>query len=177
MERPEMPRDEVRFENRYLYTECTVYAAFRKLVPVWKRLLYGFWILFGAAVIATAYMRRTESAFLGWVLLATGIAGMFVPRLNARYAVRNNRRLMNGATPEVVVRYTDAEIVANEAKNEVHYAYGQLTRVRSTRRLWILQLGPRMALVVDKEGFTRGERERFPDFIRAKCPGLKGKFA
>ena len=177
MERPETTGDEVRFENRYLCTERTVYPVFRKLAPIWLRVLYGLWIVLGAAAVAAAYMRGTASAFWGWALLATGIAGQFAPRLNARNAVRNHRRLMNGATPEVIVRYTDAEIIGSEAKNEFHYAYGQITRVRSTSRLWLLQLGPRMALVVDKEGFVRGERERFPDFIRAKCPGLKGKFA
>lgn len=177
MERPETTGGEVRFENRYLCAEHTVYPVFRALVPLWQRVLYGLWIVLGAATVAVACMQGSVSAFWGWVLLATGLAGQFAPWLNARNAVRNHRRLMNGATPEVIVRYTDEEIIGREAKNEFHYAYGQLTRVRSTRRLWLLQLGPRMALVVDKEGFARGERERFPDFIRSKCPGLKGKFA
>lgn len=167
--------EEIRFENRFFLT-----AQF--LRPVYWRMNRGLRCIYiGFLVLATAAFFSLQTPdgstpLAVIVLFAAGIAGLLMPFLHARTAARNYRKLMNSELPETVVHYTDGEISAREARNEYHYQYSQLVRVRSSRRLWLLMLDRRIGLIVNKEGFTQGRAEDFPAFIRSKCPGIKGTF-
>lgn len=169
--------DDVRFENRFPYTAKTLRPVYRKLTPLWLQCLYALWVAIGLAVLPLLDSDIGKAPVLALLLVLLGLNGLFVkPYLLAREAARNHSKLTNDRKPEAIVRFTDSEIAGQEARNRSFYTYDQIRSVRSTRRMWLLLIDKRIALMISKEGFTKGHSADFPAYIRSKCPGIKGTF-
>lgn len=169
--------DDVRFENRFPYTAKTLRPVYRKLTPLWLQSLYALWVAIGLAVLPLLDSDIGKAPVLALLLVLLGLNGLFVkPYLLAREAARNHSKLTNDRKSEAIVRFTDSEIAGQEARNRSFYTYNQIRSVRSTRRMWLLMIDKRIALMVSKDGFTKGHSADFPAYIRSKCPGIKGTF-
>lgn len=170
MEPAESP-EQIRFENRYYNTYQTVLSALWAMAAA-RRYLY-----ITAVVIALVGLLVFGKSFeVAYLLFGITLMGLLLPFLQAWLYRRNYRKLMNGTIPQTILRYTDTEIQGSAARNEYHYQYSQIRRVRSTRQLWLLMFSRQITLIVRKDGFTVGQMQDFPAFIRSKCPNIKGSF-
>lgn len=169
--------EEVHFENRLFFTPKTLRPVYRKLTPRWMRYFFGLCLVIGIVGFWMLDSENGEIPLLTLLLMVIGLYSLLGrPYALAWEAARNHRKLMNDRLPEAVVRYTDTEISGLEARNRTFYSYDQIRGVRSTRHMWLLMIDNRIALMVDKEGFSKGRAADFPAFIRSKCPGIKGTF-
>lgn len=173
---------EARFTNRCRLDEPTLRETYAALLCRPTRIvamaLAAFFIV-QMLLLALLLPRGGEMLAEYWWALAlwgAGLAWMIAqPRLLARRTHRRHRTHRGDAVPEVTAAFHDDEIVLHEGRNEAHYPYTYVVRVRRTRRLWLLRLDGREAIVLDRTGFAGIDDEGFGRFLRAKCPQAKWK--
>ena len=92
-------------------------------------------------------------------------------RVALRVARKNHKRY--GCEVTVTLRfYADRIVVCNhQEQTEADLPYSQIAAVRQSRRLYLLVLPGRMALLLEKTAFTKGDPAAFAAFLRRQCPG------
>lgn len=165
------PEENIHFENRYHLTAKTLRPFFWKMASG-RRYLYSVALALSLGLLLVWAMHGGDLPYIAIILIFTSVTGILLPFFNAKKAARDHCKVMNG-DHETILRFTDTGISGNIAQNEQNFQYSQLCRVRSTRSMWLLLISKRVAILVLKEGFTRGDAGDFPAFIRSKCPGIK----
>lgn len=167
--------NEILFEARYRWDFATMCSVYTTLMG--KRRYIMIVILL---ILAAWYVDMTlplSEVYFSWnMLLAPGLLLFYIlwPYYMAWFAVRQHSKIVNGKEADVVVRFSDKEIEGSEVRNVQFYQYEQITRIRTTKKMWLLMIGRKIAIPIPKESFTRGTAEDFPAFIRSKCLGIKG---
>ena len=92
-------------------------------------------------------------------------------RVALRVARKNHKRY--GCEVTVTLRfYADRIVVCNhQEQTEADLPYSQIAAVRQSRRLYLLVLPGRMALLLEKTAFTKGDPAAFAACLRRQCPG------
>lgn len=80
---------------------------------------------------------------------------------------RTAKRLNNGNIEKTVVEFND-HIIMNEGKVHLEFEYSQIISIKQTKSFIVLSLGEGSAILVHKDGFIKGNREDFIDFIKDK---------
>jgi len=104
---------------------------------------------------------------------------VIAPEIGANKTLSQYRSDFGGQVMTEVIM--DERSISNnnvQAKVNVSYEYKMLSELIETEHLYILMLKSKHAIIVDKEGFVKGNIDQFPAFVRNKAPGItmpKGK--
>ena len=133
----------------------------------------------GALCIGLTVAGRGDSTTLG-----IGVAGLFVaaygaffaPLLAGKQQAKRHLELYQTA-PVALVSLTEREVVLkNEmTEGESRFEYAQFRQVIETKNLFVMVTRRRLAVMLDKNGFTEGSAEAFRALVREKMPGAKLK--
>lgn len=171
-----MDDNAIRFENRFRYDYKTL-RTLHGIILRKRRAIYLVCTLILTGIFAFSIYQGYPISLLSKALVVVLLATwLLLPTITAFTAYRQHVKIMGGTISGVTVTYTDSGITLQEAQNQVHFQYEQLSRVRKNAGYWMLMIGHNIAIPVDKKQFTQGDPADFPAFIREKCPQIKGQF-
>ena len=149
------------FENTTTLTRQNLTELARATAPTWSWLTGLIPALL--AVLAAGWGLVKNGIGLAALLITTfGAPG----RVALRVARKNHERY--GCEVTVTLRfYADRIVVCNhQEQTEADLPYSQIAAVRQSRRLYLLVLPGRMALLLEKTAFTKGDPAAFAAFLR-----------
>lgn len=103
-------------------------------------------------------------------VLALAVVVYAAPLRLANKAARRNRK-QYGCDVSVTLRFSQEGIKAHNEQmgTDAEIRYEQIEQVKQSKSLYLLVLREKMALMVAKDGFSKGSAEKFIPFMREKC--------
>ena len=112
-----------------------------------------------------------------WFLFLICTAGacyyIFLPRIQTGRYFRHMMQHYDGTIPETRVIFTEEDITIWFGQDCSHVPYNKITDVYFGNHILLLRAGKVMSATLMQEAFTKGNEEKFVEFLRAKCPNLK----
>lgn len=106
-----------------------------------------------------------------YVMLTCGFIGLFCAIATPIIMINNletaSKRLNNGKIEKTKVAFKD-NITMDEGKVHLEFEYSQIKQIVETNHFIVLKLGDNSAILVFKDGFTKGNKEEFIKFIKSK---------
>lgn len=169
------PVSGILFANKYTLTKAVLNEYTKALTFKSRDIVLGvFLILSGLLFINTA-------AFV-WSIIFF-IVGLFPLTLNPfLHKLITNRRYKqsllfnNGTEPWKTTELSGRIHTLSSNKAETFFDYSQITHIKETKNLIILNVTRLVCIIIKKDGFTVGTLPEFRVFIRTKCPGAKYKY-
>lgn len=88
----------------------------------------------------------------------------FGPLIMIKQLKDTSKRLNNGKIEKTIVEFNE-NIVMNEGKAHLEFEYNQIKKIKQTRHFIILMISNKSAILVLKDGFINGNRDKFIEFI------------
>ena len=106
-----------------------------------------------------------------YVMLTCSFIGFFSAIATPIIMINNletaSKRLNNGKIEKTKVAFKD-NITMDEGKVHLEFEYSQIKQIVETNHFIVLKLGDNSAILVFKNGFTKGNKEEFIKFIKNK---------
>ena len=106
-----------------------------------------------------------------YVMLTCSFIGLFCAIVTPITMINNlenaSKRLNNGKIEKTKVAFKD-NITMDEGKVHLEFEYSQIKQILETNHFVVLKLGDNSAILVYKDGFTKGNKEDFLKFISSK---------
>ena len=101
------------------------------------------------------------------LVIIFGITLMLFPMIMTSELEKASKRLNNGTIEKTNVKFGE-NIVMDEGKAHLEFEYSQITKILQTKSFIVLQTSKQSAILVLKNGFTKGEEKEFMEFIEEK---------
>lgn len=160
------------YENQCLYTQACLEEMARATQKTSTR-------VYSAAFLALF----TGAGVLNWILegfsffsllfffaaAALGVIYYRLPAKQARALYQSHQERYHAAV-ETEVSFSGQEFILynKQSGSKASCLYSQVVKVKETKRLCILMMPKNLAVLVDKNGFVKGEWADFRAFIRRK---------
>ena len=162
---------ETYFEVKTVIQKEFVVAFFQRY------LRYRIWILAGYAVILAGWILECilGNFFVFWtslVLLAVGVWIYYLPWFHANRMMKQEEKFRDGVAPVFSVTFAE-KIQSTTTEGSYAIPYDKVVGIYNIRFGIVLMDARKRMLMLDKDGFTKGNFEEFLPFIREKCPQAK----
>lgn len=152
------------FKNEYLMN--------RKLVVEYVFKIFGTKMIIGAIISLTLFlMYLTNKDITGYVFLTCSFVSLLsivvLPAIMV-YNIENVSKKMHGGKEKKTLVEFGNNIIMNEGKVHLEFEYSQILNITQTKNFIILNLGENRAVLVYKNGFTKGNEKEFIKFIEEK---------
>ena len=107
-----------------------------------------------------------ETVYATLVIIG-GASLMLIPITMVKGLEEASKRLNNGTIEKTNVKFGE-NIVMDEGKAHLEFEYSQITKILQTKSFIVLQTSKQSAILVLKNGFTKGEEKEFVKFIEEK---------
>lgn len=167
------------FENECTYTYQVYLQLKRKTMD--KAFVHtAYWIIGILTVILAFCIYKgwmIALLFGGPVLLFTLYRLLWTPIRLAVFAHRKNREIHNGKDVVTVNNFYDDHVLAINAltKNKTNIKYEDVLKLLETRDTYIMEMERGLVLIMDKNGFKKGTKEDFVEFLKEKCVNAEVK--
>lgn len=161
------------FENRFIWTKKALremsYRAFRPGLVALAVIVALLWlsVLFLSLIIGTPFRELLSPPLFALI----GIYAVYalLPLLQADMTYRRTSQLYGGA-PDVTVQFFDDHFIdqTRQTGAELNLSYSQIKRILETDSLLLLKLSSRFFIMIDKNGFTRGDAATLKAFLQQK---------
>lgn len=166
--------ENIQFENRYSPTEAILKIYSKEILT--KRFQRQFWIL----VVIFALLMIPGFMIPDYIILAlTGgcmvlslILTLSLPHLMLRRILRTQKQVYGDKLPTTLVQLGD-QIRLQEGPCDITMAYDQITEIYLLPKIIVLMSGKANGILMKRDGFTRGDVQEFPSFIRRHCPNAR----
>lgn len=116
-------------------------------------------------------MYLVEKDNIGYIMLTCAFIGLFCAIASPIIMINNfenaSKRLNNGKREKTHISFGNS-IIMDEGKVHLEFEYSQIQKIMQTKNFIALKLGDQSAILVYKEGFTKGNKEEFMKFINSK---------
>ena len=170
------------FENKFTWSKKMLremhYRVFRPWL-IWIGVMIALLIL--VVVFLSVFTGTPLREFLSppfFVLIAFYVIFLLLPLYQA---AMTNKRLIQlyGSAPDVVVLFYDDHFIdqTKQTGAELNLQYSQIKRIMETESLLLLKLRSATFILVDKNGFTRGDAASLKEFLskRTNAPADRRK--
>ncbi len=89
------------------------------------------------------------------------------PLLAAKQTVERNKLLSDKPVVSVLEFYDDHLMIKTDDRDK-RFDYANIKKLKTTKHLYLLALPQRLYFLVDRNGFTKGQSEDFPVFMKEK---------
>lgn len=166
------------FENTCVWTKKTLremyYRVYRKwLIVVGVIAALVLLMLLGLSLWFSIPLREMPWKE-GLVLLALVVFFAFLPWIQSAAAYKRYVSLY-GSAPENRLRFREGRFENENTQSGGHmeHEYAQIRRVMETKSLLLLKLKAKWIIMLDKDGFTRGDAASLQEFLREKLADRK----
>lgn len=167
--------EQPRFECRFRHDRALLREVFRAHRRWWQPALFVYAAAMGVLMLCQAALWRepvSATAVALCIVFAT-LGCCASPQRQALAAEQQHRRRFDGELPEVTATFSDEEILLRERRDEQHFDYAQVERIRRQGPMTLLVLKGRLTIPLPDAGFTTGDAVSFDAFIRTRCPEAK----
>ena len=156
------------FENHIVLTReirqelaLANHTGIRKTFPFFLSMLFiieGLYFIFSAS----------NTAFAGIICIAFGIIMLFMGKIGYKFSSLFTNQKVN---PERVIRFTSTMIFLRALDSDAYreFSYDEVKKIAESKNLYILSMKNNEFVVINKNGFTKGDRDSFITFIESKC--------
>lgn len=125
-------------------------------------------IALGILTIAKGWYTFTIVAVAALLFVLYRLIG--TPIRLAAFAARKNREI-HGKDVETVNNFYEDHVLAINAltMNKTNIPYEEVKRLLQTKDLFIIGMDKGLVLLLDKNGFEKGSKEEFVNFMKEKC--------
>lgn len=153
------------FENEYLMDKRLlkeyVYNSIGK-----KYIINGFFVF-----ITGLIMYLLIEINVRYVVLTCSLIGLyfaiFFPGILINSFEKTGRQLNNGKIEKTNIKF-NTNILMKEGNVQMQYEYSQIKKISETKNFFVLSLGNESAILVHKEGFIKGNKENFLEYMYKK---------
>lgn len=170
---------EARFENQCVLTKKHIRDHLRVVTRRRCWALYGgLWLVLLLMIAANFLQGQTDLAVYALCLLAVTLLAFFaVPELQAALRHRRWHYIAFRDTLTEAKFYEDRMVFSGEAEPQpVEYGYKQLRTVVRCGDMILLMMKGRGEILLDENGFRKGDPAKFRDFLQRKAPKAKIKY-
>jgi len=157
--------EKVLFENEYTM-ERKLYKEYVYNILCKKTIIIG--LLVAVLGIALFICMNSERAYM---VLATSIISIIVtiitPIITIKQLEETEKRLNNGKIEKTNIKFLN-NIVMDEGKVHLEFEYHQIVKVVETKNFIVLGISEQSAILVFKNGFLKGNKNDFINFIEKK---------
>ena len=162
------------YENVYTDTRKSMREVFRQRQKVIRRIVCVLMSAEAALFLYGMLLLDPKRYWFPFLLCAAGACYyIFLPRIQTGRYFKHMMRHYDGTMPETRVIFTEEEITCWFGKDCSHVPYKKITGVYFGNYTIQLRAGKVMSATLMQEAFTKGNEEKFVEFLRAKCPNLK----
>ncbi|HBX90852.1 YcxB family protein [Alistipes sp.] len=167
--------EQPRFECRFRHERALLREVFRAYRRWWQPAFFVYAAVMAVLLLCQAVLWRepVSATSVAFCIACATIGFCASPRRQAIAAERQHRRRFDGELPEVTAAFSDGEILLRERRDEQHFDYAQVERIRRRGPMTLLVLRGRLTIPLPDAGFTKGDAASFGAFIRARCPEAK----
>ena len=156
------------FENEYIMNrDLTKEYVFK---TIGKRMIIIGLIIFVLGIL----MFFTFNNAIKYVMITCGFVALFTTIATPIVIINNleaqSKRLNNGKTEKTKL-FFDNSIIMDEGKVHFEFEYNQIQEMLETKHFIVLKLGNNSSVLVLKDGFTKGNKNEFMEFIKKKIKG------
>jgi len=161
------------YENLCIQTVPVLVEFNNKSRPLWFTAFLAFYAVFSAWAFWKQQQagNMTQAYTMGFLAVASVFMLLIQPRLRAFKMVRAAKKY--GGEPAVSRTFFCPEGLYFEHADR-RIPYEDITALTATKSLYLLKLGVRSYVLLDRNGFEQGSAADFPAFIKEKAPGAKG---
>lgn len=86
--------------------------------------------------------------------------------------LEDNEKILNNGKIEKTSILFDEKIIMDEGKVHLEFEYSQIKKIKQTKNLIALMINKESAILVNKNGFIKGNNDDFMKFIKEKKQNL-----
>lgn len=176
---------EANFENICEYTKTNIYEMHKNHKSVFRIFLPAFFIFEGISVVVQVFDNtrlfdtsvRLLSIIAAVLLISLGVfLYLVIPRLETKKTLKRDNELYHTTVKTNIKFYSEYIIGLNcQTNGETKTEYSQIVKIKETNHLFLLYLRANLVILVDKNGFTKGNAEEFRQYISQSVPNAKMK--
>jgi len=153
------------FVNEYLMDKKLIKEYVFKVIL--KKVIYKFLIV----ILAGLLLYILSDSNLRYVMLTCSlicIIFLFLyPKVLVETIEKEAKTLHNGKIEKTIIKF-DSNIIMEEGNTKFTFEYSQIKEITETPNFVVLQLGRDSAVLVYKDGFTKGKKDKFIEYIKDK---------
>lgn len=157
---------EIKFENRY-YADQKVLKEYTKHVFCKMTRIMGIILMIvslcGFGLSLFAGFKVSESLLFIFCFFG-GLLIYCYYFLVVKEMKKQSDNLHGGTLPETIIKFGN-KIEMTEGKVHMEFEYSQIMKVHKLPNLYALMIGRNQAILTAKEGFVKGTKEEFEEFI------------
>lgn len=169
---------ETLFENKCIYSKKNLLEMTKKTQTKHLVVTNIFAMLF---FVLNAFARILIHNSIGMGVFFLFCAGLmsitfFLPNITANKMFKQYHELYHTEYHTTILFYQEHMVDFNELTNgKTIIEYAQIMKVTQTRGLYLLMMRQNLVLLIDKNGFVKGDRAAFETFIKEKAVNAKVK--
>lgn len=169
---------ETLFENQCIYSKKNLLEMAKKTQKKYLVVINIFAMLI-CALNAFSRIVIHHSIGMGiFFLLCAGLFSitLFLPNITANRMLKQYHELYHSEYHTTTLFFQENMVDFNEQTNgKTMIEYAQIMKVTKTKGLYLLVMRQNLVLLIDKNGFIKGERAAFEAFIKEKAINAKIK--
>ncbi len=135
-------------------------------------------ILFAVSILNFTVKANVTTGVVMLVLaIFFGLFDLWLPGYTAKSMYKRYQMIYHKEISSELQFFDDSILsLGEQAKAESRMSYGKVTRVLRTKSLYIIRLSAQLVLLVDKNGFTKGDCTGFETLMKQKATKAKFNF-
>ncbi len=135
-------------------------------------------ILFAVSILNFTVKANVTTGFVMLVLAVFfGVFDLWLPGYTANSMYKRYQMIYHKEISSELQFFDDSILsLGEQAKAESRMSYVKVTRVLRTKNLYIIRLSAQLVLLVDKNGFTKGDCAGFEALMKQKATKAKFNF-
>ncbi len=135
-------------------------------------------ILFAVSILNFTVKANVTTGFVMLVLAVFfGVFDLWLPGYTANSMYKRYQMIYHKEISSELQFFDDSILsLGEQAKAESRMSYVKVTRVLRTKNLYVIRLSAQLVLLVDKNGFTKGDCAGFEALMKQKATKAKFNF-
>jgi len=167
---------ETLFENKCIFSKGNLLEMAKKSRSKSKDIIIYILFVFcmGLVILSSVQYKYLEAGIYLIFCLIIVCLYLFLPYMNVNKAMKQFKEIYHTEVETTVLFFDDYMVSINkQTAGEIKMDYLQIIKVKQTKGLYLLQMQQNINILVDKNGFTKGDREGFITFIKEKAGNAK----
>ncbi len=167
---------ETLFENKCSYSKKNLLEMAKKTRSKIKDVLLIIIILLCTVLMILSFIQYDYFVATIYLLLCAVVVGIeiLLPHIEVNKALKRFQEIYHTEVETTILFYDDHMIGINEqTSGKTKTQYIQLIKVMQTKGLYLLRMKENINILVDKNGFIKGDKIAFEAFIKEKAAKAK----
>lgn len=164
--------ENIEFENRFYFKDEMLKEYFTTIeMGIPKMFVILDYSLIVFSLVAGIYLHSKLLIILGFVWVGLIIISKLVAILSIRNFKKRSKTFHKNVEVETIYKFAD-KIYVEEGELKFNIDYSQIIKFKELKTCIVLLIGKSQGIILDPDGFSKGDLESFKKFILQKCENL-----